>query len=263
MSFKAFEPQFVEIKTNFNTSPTNSPSNHAIRRAIKWGLPWLGLLWPGLALAGIPNGTWLSQSQIRFYSSNGTVGQVMRDIQGQKYRVVFLDFRRVSDEVQVQVSKEARRYKLIPVVWVQSPQYRSLSVAELIHEARHGDGIQIDDHFFAHYSIDEFQSLSSQYQKPIFCSIQPSQAALLSDLRCNQLDVQCYTSDKFNDCLKIADHLKAVVSLSENDTFRYREQLGVRRFNVFLWPYSSRSRETSFQERFWSRNPLGKRRESN
>lgn len=170
----------------------------------------------------------------------------MRDIQWQKYRVVFLDFRGVPDEVQQRVSEKAREYKLIPVVWVQSPQYRSLTVAELLHEARHGDGIQVDDHFFTHYSKSEFQSLSFQYKKLIFCSIQPSQAALLSELQCNQLDVQCYTANKFNDCLKLADRLNAVVSLSDKDTFRYREQLGMRRFNVFLWPYSYRPLNTVF-----------------
>jgi hypothetical protein len=174
----------------------------------------------------------------------------MRDIQEQKYKVVFLDFRGVPDGMQQQVSEKAREYRLIPVVWVQSPQYRSLTVAELIYEARHGDGIQVDDHFFAHYSGSEFQSLSFQYKKLIFCSIQPFQAALLADVRCNQLDVQCYTTNNFNNCITLADRLKAVVSLSDKDTFRYREQLGVRRFNVFLWPYSQRSWEASSHERF-------------
>jgi hypothetical protein len=162
----------------------------------------------------------------------------MRDIQRQNYQVVFLDFRGVPDGVQQQVSQEARAQELMPVIWVQSPQYRSLTVTELIHEARHGDGIQVDDHFFAHYSGRQFQSLGFQYQKPIFCSIQPFQAAKVSSGRCNQLDVQCYTNQKFQSCIALADRLKAVVSLSEKETFRYREQLGVRRFNVFLWPYS-------------------------
>lgn len=209
-----------------------------------------GVLVPGLALAGVPNGTWLSQPQIRYYSSTNTLSQVMRDIQKQKYQVVFLDFRGVPDGVQQQVSQEAREHKLIPVVWVQSPQYRSLTVAQLIHEARHGDGIQVDDHFFAHYSGSEFQSLGFQYKKPIFCSIQPFQAALVPQGRCNQLDVQCYTTENFRGCLTLADRLNAVVSLLDQDTFRYREQLGVRRFNVFLWPDSQRSWEASSQYPF-------------
>jgi hypothetical protein len=220
--------------------------------AIVWGC-----LWPELALAGVPNGTWLSQPQIRFHSSTNTLDQVMRDIQRQKYKVVFLDFREVPDEVQRRVSQEAREYKLIPVVWVQSPQYRSLSVAELIHEARHGDGIQVDDHFFGHYSEKEFQSLDFQYKKPIFCSIQPFQANLVTRGRCNQLDVQCYTSEDFQSCIALAERLNAVVSLSEQDTFRYREQLGVRPFNVFLWPYSYLLPTTqNFFERWRSRKIL-------
>jgi hypothetical protein len=163
---------------------------------------------------------------------------VMKDIQSQNYKVVFLDFRGVSDEVQRRVSREAREYKLMPVVWVQSPLYRSLTVAGLIHEARPGDGIQVDDHFFAHYSEREFQSLDFQYRKPIFCSIQPFQADLVKRGRCNQLDVQCYATENFRNCIALAERLDAVVSLSEQDTFRYREQLGARPFNVFLWPYN-------------------------
>jgi hypothetical protein len=214
------------------------------------GITGWGLLWTDLAIGGVPNGTWLSQPQIRYYSSINGLSQVMKDIEEQQYRIVFLDFRGVSDSVQQQVTEKAREYRLIPVVWVQSPQYRSLTVAELIYEARYGDGIQIDDHFFAHYSRRDFQSLSFQYRKPIFCSIQPFQANLIEDLRCNQLDVQCYTTNGFSNCVKLADRLNAVVSLSDKDTFRYREQLGVRRFNVFLWPYSYRNWQKSFLERF-------------
>ena len=214
-----------------------------------WGATMLGVLWPGLVL-GVPNGTWLSQPQIRFHSSTNTLSQVMGDIQRENYKVVFLDFRGVPDEVQQQVSQKAREQKLIPVVWIQSPQYRSLTVAEIIHEARNGDGVQVDDHFFAHYSKREFQYLRFQYKKPIFCSIQPFQSALVPESGCNQLDVQCYISNNFSGCQKLADRLKAVVSLSDKDTFRYRNQLGVRRFNVFLWPYSQRSWRASSQERF-------------
>ena len=100
------------------------------------------------AIAGVPNGTWLSQPQIRFYSSNNALSQLMREIKEQQYRVVFLDFRGVSDELQQIVTAKAREQKLIPIIWVQSPQYRSLSVAEIIEAARYGDGIQVDDHFF-------------------------------------------------------------------------------------------------------------------
>jgi hypothetical protein len=117
------------------------------------------LLWPGVAIAGVPNGTWLSQPQIRFYSSNNILDQAMTDIKSQGYKVVFLDFRGVGDEVQQQVSEKARKQRLIPVIWIQSPQYRSLTVLEMIRAARYGDGIQVDDHFFSHYSPREFQSL--------------------------------------------------------------------------------------------------------
>ena len=200
------------------------------------------IFWSGSALRGVPNGTWLSEPQIRFYSSQHALGRVMKDIHKQRYKVVFLDFRGVPDEVQQRVIMAARKQRLIPVVWVQTPQYRSLTLAELIHEARHGDGIQIDDHFFAHYSQEEFQSLDLLYKKPIFCSIQPFQAALVASGRCNQLDVQCYTNQNFRSCVALADRLNAVVSLSVRDTFRYRSQLGWRRFNVFLWPDGHRTR---------------------
>jgi hypothetical protein len=216
-----------------------------------------GVLWPGLAMA-VPNGTWLSQPQIRFHWSTNTLDQVMADIQAQNYKVVFLDFRNVPDALQQQTAQTARQQGLIPVVWIQSPQYRSLTVASLIHEARHGDGLQVDDHFFAHYSGSQFQSLGFQYKKPIFCSIQPFQAALVPEGRCNQLDVQCYTTQNFRSCIALADRLNAVVSLSDSDTFRYREQLGVRRFNVFLWPYSQRSSEASSQDPFGARDLLSR-----
>ncbi|WP_217523091.1 hypothetical protein [Pleurocapsa sp. PCC 7327] len=190
-----------------------------------------------LAMAA-PNGVWLSQPQIRFHSSTNTLAQVMADIQGQNYKVVFLDFRNVPDAVQQQTAQIARQQGLKPIVWIQSPQYRSLRVPELIHEARHGDGIQVDDHFFAHYTLADFRALRFQYSQPIFCSIQPFQAALVPQTGCNQLDVQCYTSNNFTGCEKLADRLKAVLSLYDKDTYRYKEKLGGRPFNVFLWPYS-------------------------
>ncbi len=196
-------------------------------------------LCPELAMA-VPNGVWLSQPQIRFHSSTNTLDRVMADIQAQKYRVVFLDFRNVPDAVQQQTAQTARQQGLIPVVWVQSPQYRSLTVPEIIYEARHGDGIQVDDHFFANYSQEDFRALRYQYSQAIFCSIQPFQSALVPQIGCNQLDVQCYTSNNFEGCEKLADQLQAVLSLSQQDTYRYKEKLGGRRFNVFLWPYSNK-----------------------
>lgn len=219
----------------------------------------LGFLCQGLpAFGGVPNGTWLSQPQIRFHSSTNTVSQVMKDIQRQNYKVVFLDYRGVPEEVQELVSWEARAQNLVPVVWIQSPQYRSLTVPELIYEARHGDAIQVDDHFFTNYSSRDFQSLSYKYKKPIFCSIQPFQSAVVSQGRCNQLDVQCYTSQNFQSCIALADRLKAVVSLFHKQTFRYKQQLNGRRFNVFLWPYSQRSVNRSFQNPFEVKNLLSR-----
>jgi hypothetical protein len=198
-----------------------------------------GALLPDVAIAS-PNGTWLSQPQIRFHASNNTLNQVMSTIKSQNYKVVFLDFRNVSDSIQQQVSESARQHQLYSIVWVQSPQYRSLTVPQLVHEARYGDGIQVDDHFFSHYSLSDFYTLRSQYSKPIFCSIQPFQASRVPTRGCDQLDVQCYVSNNFQNCLKLADRLKAVVSLSSSDTYRHSGRLGSRTFNVFLWPYSTR-----------------------
>jgi hypothetical protein len=189
---------------------------------------------PG-AVAAAPNGTWLSQPQIWFYNHRQALTQVMARIRAERYRVVFLDYRKVSDPVQRKVAGEARRHGLIPVVWVQSPQYRSMSVQDLVHEARHGDGIQVDDHFFANYSLMDFYRLRRLYAKPIFCSIQPFQAALLPAGGCNQLDVQCYTTQNFQRCIELADRLGAVVSLSSRNTLGYRSTLGGRLFNTFLW----------------------------
>jgi hypothetical protein len=198
----------------------------------------VGLSLPDVAMA-TPNGTWLSQPQIRFHASNNTLDQVMATIKSQNYKVVFLDFRNVSDAVQQQVSQSARQHQLYSIIWVQSPQYRSLTVPQLVHEARYGDGIQVDDHFFSNYSAADFYALRSQYNKPIFCSIQPFQAKQVPTSGCDQLDVQCYVSNNFQNCLKLADRLKAVVSLSSSDTYRHSGRLGSRTFNVFLWPYSS------------------------
>jgi hypothetical protein len=190
---------------------------------------------PAVAAAA-PNGTWLSQPQIWFYSSNGSLPRVMARIRAEGYRVVFLDYRKVADSVQREVAQEARRQGVVPVVWVQSPQYRRMGVADLVHEARHGDGIQVDDHFFANYNPAAFYQLRHVYSKPIYCSIQPFQAGLVPSVGCNQLDVQCYTAQTFQTCLKLADRLGAVVSLSTQNTLGHRTGLGPRLFNSFLWP---------------------------
>jgi hypothetical protein len=186
--------------------------------------------------AAAPNGTWLSQPQIWFYSSRGLLHPLMARIRAEGYRVVFLDYRKVADGVQRQVAEAARRHGLLPVVWVQSPQYRRMGVADLVHAARHGDGIQVDDHFFAHYSPAAFQHLRQVYTRPIFCSIQPFQVGVLPRTGCNQLDVQCYTAQTFPGCVKLADRLGAVVSLSTANTLGHRAGLGGRAFNSFLWP---------------------------
>lgn len=187
------------------------------------------------AVQAAPNGTWLSQPQIWYYASRGSLNGVMAEIRGSDFKVVFLDVRKVSEAMQQEAAQAARRQGLLPVVWVQSPQYRALGITDLVHEARHGDGIQVDDHFFAHYSLEDFYLLRRLYPKPIFCSIQPFQASLLPTAGCNQLDVQCYSASQFQPCLKLADRLGAVVSLSSENTLKYRSQLGERSFNTFLW----------------------------
>lgn len=207
---------------------------------------------PELVMAA-PNGVWLSQPQIRFHWSTHTLEQVMADIHTQNYKVVFLDFRNVPDAVQQQTAQIARQQGLKPIVWIQSPQYRSLTVPALIHEARHGDGIQVDDHFFAHYSLADFRTLRLQYSQPIFCSIQPFQSTLVPQTGCNQLDLQCYTSNNFAGCEKLADKLKAVLSLSDKDTYKYKEKLSGRLFNVFLWPYSHKYFGARSQESLWEK----------
>ena len=194
-----------------------------------------GALMPAAAASSAPNGTWLSQPQIWFYASKGLLPQLMGRIRAQRYRLVFLDYRKVADAVQREVAAEARRHGLIPVVWVQSPQYRRMGVADLVHAARHGDGIQVDDHFFANYSQAAFHHLRQVYTKPIFCSIQPFQVGIVPRHGCNQLDVQCYTAQTFHGCVRLADQLGAVVSLSTQNTLGYQPGLGARAFNTFLW----------------------------
>lgn len=195
----------------------------------------VGLSVHAAAVQAAPNGTWLSQPQIWYYASRQSLNGVMAEIRGSDFKVVFLDVRKVSEPMQREATQAARRQGLMPVVWVQSPQYRRLRIADLVHEARHGDGIQVDDHFFANYSLADFYLLRRMYPKPIFCSIQPFQASLVPTAGCNQLDVQCYSAPQFQQCLKVADRLGAVVSLSSTNTLSYRSQLGERSFNTFLW----------------------------
>jgi hypothetical protein len=186
----------------------------------------------------LPNGTWFSKPQIMFHLSNGTLAPVMERVRAQRYRVVFLDFRNVSDLDQQKVTQTARDYQLIPVAWIQSPQFRALSVQQLVEEGKYTDGIQVDDHYFTHYSQRDFRALRSQYMKPIYCSIQPFQAGVVSTAGCNQVDVQCYSAITLKQCVGLADRLKAVTSLSAQNTLGFGEIIGGRSFNVFLWPHS-------------------------
>jgi hypothetical protein len=204
-----------------------------------------------------PYGTWLSKPQIMFHLTNGTLSPAMAKMRSQHYSVVFLDFRHVSDEDQQKVAQAARQHQLTPITWIQSPQYRSLSVQQLIEEGRHTDGIQVDDHFFSNYSASDFQTLRSQYDKSIFCSIQPFQASVVPRSGCNKLDVQCYSPKGFQQCLKLADRLGAVTSLSTENTLGHRDRMGGRSFNVFLWPHTNEfiSRESSQPLEVTSFNP--------
>jgi hypothetical protein len=196
---------------------------------------------PGIAQA-LPNGTWLSKPQIWFHTSNNTLDPVMARMRSQRYKYVFLDVRNVSDEVQQKVTSKVRQYNMVPIVWIQSPQLRSMSVRDLIHEARHADGLQVDDHFFSNYSAYDFHQLRAQYSKYIFCSIQPFQSKVLPTYGCNQVDVQCYTPTSLKACVGLADRLKAITSLSTENTLAYQSQLGGRAYNTFLWPHTNEFR---------------------
>ncbi|HEY9823978.1 MAG TPA: hypothetical protein V6D19_00905 [Stenomitos sp.] len=198
----------------------------------------------------LPNGTWLSKPQLAFHLSNGTLNSVMDRIRMQRYRVVFLDVRNLSDLAQRQVTYTARQYQLVPIAWIQSPQFRALSVQQIMDEGRYADGIQVDDHFFSHYSRSAFYALRSQYPKYIFCSIQPFQAASAPQTGCNQRDVQCYSPIGFDKCVELADRLKAVTSLAAQSTLSYSTRMGGRAFNVFLWPHS---------DEFVTRSPMPSR----
>lgn len=67
----------------------------------------------------------------------------------------------------------------------------------------------MDDHFFANYNQAAFSWLR-----------------------------QAYTPQTFHSCVKLADRLGAVVSLSTQNTlgFRFRPGLAGRSYNTFLWP---------------------------
>jgi hypothetical protein len=207
-------------------------------------LPLLGRLLVTLAAVGVtpanatPNGTWLSKPQIWFHSSNNTLEKVMQRIKEQQYKYVFLDVRNLPEADLLRATQAARAQQLSVIAWVQSPQYRGLGVEQIIQEARHADGLQVDDHYFTNYGLQDFNELRARYSKPIFCSIQPFQARLVPPSGCDQLDVQCYTPQQFKSCVGLADRLRAVVSLSTTNTLRYQSSLQGRSFNVFLWPFT-------------------------
>jgi hypothetical protein len=231
-----FNTHFLDIMYRFNRKPASWTK---LRPAFIQCFLTSALVGLTASIANaLPYGTWLSKPQIMFHLSNGTLGPALQRMRAQQYRVVFLDFRNVSALDQQKVAQAARQSQLMPVTWIQSPQLRSLSVQQLVDEGRYTDGIQVDDHYFTHYSLSDFYALRSQYTKQIFCSIQPFQAASVPPTGCNQIDVQCYSPVKFKQCVGLADRLRAVPSLSAQNTMGYREQMGERSFNVFLWPHS-------------------------
>ena len=68
------------------------------------------------AVQAAPNGTWLSQPQIWYYASRGSLNGVMAEIRGSDFKVVFLDVRKVSEAMQREAAQAARRQGLLPVV---------------------------------------------------------------------------------------------------------------------------------------------------
>lgn len=211
------------------------------RQGIRCGAFCVGTLLAGVPLAAqaSPNGAWLSKPQIWFHSSNQTLDAVMARMQKEQYDYVFLDYRNVDDEMRQQVSESAQRHDLSPIVWIQSPQLRAMTVEDMIQEATYADGLQVDDHFFANYSQQDFQTLRARYDKKIFCSIQPFQVNKIPVSGCDQLDVQCYTPASFQQCMALANNLNAVLSLSSTSTISHQPQLWGRAHNVFLWPHSN------------------------
>jgi hypothetical protein len=73
------------------------------------------VLFPSAAGAK-PFGTWLSRLQIAFHTSNHTLSSALAQIRAQQHKVVFLDYRNVSDAIQQQVSQTVRQQSLMPVV---------------------------------------------------------------------------------------------------------------------------------------------------
>ncbi len=210
------------------------------RNLLRFGSCLAGTLMASIPLAAqaSPNGTWLSKPQIWFHASNQTLDSVMERMKQERYDYVFLDYRNVDDEMRQEVALAAKENNLSPIVWIQSPQLRSMTVEDMIQEAEHADGIQVDDHFFTHYSQRDFQELRAKYDKEILCSIQPFQADKVPARGCDQLDVQCYTPASFQKCLKLADNLNAVLSLSSTSTISQQNKYWTRAHNVFLWPHS-------------------------
>lgn len=192
-----------------------------------------------LAAQASPNGAWLSKPQIWFHASNQTMDAVMARMQIEQYDYVFLDYRNLDDEIRQQAFESAKKHNLSPIVWIQSPQLRSMKVEDLIQEASYADGLQVDDHFFTHYSPQDFQALRAQYDKKILCSIQPFQVSQIPVYGCDQLDLQCYAPASFQQCMTLANNLNAVLSLSSTSTISHQPQLSERAHNVFLWPHSA------------------------
>jgi len=62
------------------------------------------------------NGTWLSQPQIWYYASRQSLNDVMAEIRGSDFKVVFLDVRKVSEAMQREAAQAARRQGLLPEV---------------------------------------------------------------------------------------------------------------------------------------------------
>jgi hypothetical protein len=224
-----------------------------IKRSLSRPVTRLGAFCTGIILAGIPlaaqaspNGTWLSKPQIWFHASNQTLDAVMARMQKEQYDYVFLDYRNVDDEMRQQVFASAKKHDLSPIVWIQSPQLRAMTIEDMIQEASDADGLQVDDHFFEHYSQQDFQALRAQYDKKILCSIQPFQVNKIPTSGCDQLDVQCYTPASFQQCMALANNLNAVLSLSSTSTISHQKKLEGRAYNIFLWPHSNDYRHEPF-----------------
>ncbi len=187
------------------------------------------------AAGAAPNGTWLSQPQIWFHSTRGSLGQVMAQIRREQYRFVFLDYRRVSDAMQREVAQQARAHGLIPVVWVQSPStgaWASASWSMRPAMAMASRWMTISSRTTACPTSTAAAGLhqTDLLQHPALPGRHHA-AGGLQPARCAVLHGQTFSS-----CVKLADRLGAVVSLSTAGTLGRRSSLGGRRFNTFLWP---------------------------